>query len=169
MDQQVNSQNCAPTVQKKKTTAEILSYVAIGLPALYFALAIIETIFGFLSIIPIVSYMVYPLDFLTSPFIDLGQFLTIFLAPVVAIVALVLNASNKKRVMSQEDPDEADLEVAKKGFFLSLIATIVSFAIAIFEIIKAILTILFIVIVIVLTVTIILFVSILPYLHIFIA
>lgn len=160
MDNQSNAQNYTPPVQKKKSNAELFSYIAIGLPALYLVLEIIETVFFFVSSIPIVSYLILPIDFLISPFVDLGQFLTIFLSPVIAIAALIMNISNKKRVMSQESPDAADVASAKKGILLSVIATIAAFVIFIYETIKTIVSI----IVLALVLAFVVFIVVIPYL-----
>lgn len=142
MNLQVNFSTPNPTEQvkpkKKKSTAEILSYVAVALPATYAAFAIIELLITFFSYVPMIEYIIMPVDFLVSPFIDLGQLILVFASPVMGVIALVSNISNKKRVMSQDAPDETEIATAKRGVLLSAVATGVSIAILIFEIIKAI-------------------------------
>ena len=143
MDNQTNIPNEAPvaTPKRKMSRAEIFAYVAVAIPALYFVLAIIETIFSFVLAIPIIGYAAYPLYFLTGPFIDLGQFLTIWGSPIMAVVALVTTLSHKKSVLAQEAPDATESEIAKRNVLLSILALVVSVLIWIIETVKAIISI----------------------------
>lgn len=137
-----------PEAQKKANLAKIFGFIAIGLPVLYFAFTVIETLISVLSFIPLLNILVYIVALIIDPFMSIGKFLTVWISPIFGMVSLILGLKAKKFISSQENLDEKALSSAKTGILMSAVGTILSTIICIFEIIMAIIAILLIIVII---------------------
>lgn len=134
-----------PETQKKANLAKIFGFIAIGLPVLYFAFIVIETLISVLSFIPLLNILVYIVALIIDPFMSIGKFLTVWISPIFGMVSLILGLKAKKFISSQENLDEKALSSAKTGILMSTIGTILSAIIWIVEIITVIIIILLVV------------------------